>query len=113
MHALYGMVLHPTKKYPLIYGRVRNSLDKETPHTQVHRLMYMAYDRLTKLDECDGRGWKVEISHVCHNSICVNIEHLTMETHEKTTHSGSHWSYIKVITVNSVNMILFGVVFSL
>ena len=108
MHALYGMVLYPTKKNTPIYGRVRNSLDKETSHTQGHRLMYMAHNRLTKFDECDGRGWKIEISYVCHNSLCVNIEHLTMEKHENNNKFLQPLVLHNVITVDSVNMILFG-----
>lgn len=68
----------------------------------VHRLNYMIHNKLTpsSIPTEDEDGNKLEISHLCHNSLCLNISHLVLEPHSinmerfhcKVQHlcSGSH-----------------------
>ena len=50
---------------------------------RVHRLSYMAHNNLTPdtMPTADKEGIKLEISHLCSNSLCINIAHLTLEKH--------------------------------
>ena len=66
-----------------VYGKVRNPFNTGPTQTQVHRLLYMAQNRLEELQHTGRGGEKMEVSHLCHNSLCVNIDHLVFESHEK------------------------------
>ena len=50
----------------------------------VHRLSYIIRHREQYPDgilpSVDDEGRKLNVSHLCHNSLCVNPDHLTMET---------------------------------
>lgn len=50
---------------------------------RVHRVSYMAHHRIFRQDmphrEADGL---LEISHICHNKLCIEPNHLVLESHE-------------------------------
>ena len=49
-----------------------------------HRVSYMVAHEILRADmPCiNDNGKKLEVSHLCHNGICVNPAHLVLETHE-------------------------------
>ena len=48
--------------------------------TRVHRLAYMAHHNSLKLPTVNNFGETLEVSHLCHNKLCVNPDHLILET---------------------------------
>ena len=50
-----------------------DSLDIKWKRFYVHRLVYM-------LEKCMDIGKNLQISHLCHNKLCQNIEHLNIES---------------------------------
>ena len=68
------------------YGILRNPLQKlpEQPQTiSVHRLVYLLYNVKDYpsyiLPHFDDAGKTLHVSHLCHNTLCVNIDHLRLE----------------------------------
>ena len=70
------------------YGRVRNpfsKLNNQPTMYRIHRLVYLLqniykYNDLC-LPKCDVIGHELDVSHICHNKLCVNIDHLILEAH--------------------------------
>ena len=50
-------------------------------HVTVHRLAYMVAHPQARNEIMDIVGF--EISHLCHNSLCVNPQHLSREPHSE------------------------------
>ena len=69
------MLWHQTSKN---YGRISVQLDSGlTKNVYVHRLSYF----LSKSDICGlfEKSKTHEVSHLCHNTLCVNADHLSFE----------------------------------
>lgn len=67
-----------------MYGKQRIKWpDGSTSFEGAHRLSFMVHFQLTpeKMAKFSENGEKVEISHLCHNTMCIKIEHLVMERH--------------------------------
>ena len=49
-----------------------------------HRVSYMAAQKILRGDmpRTDNNRKKLDVSHLCHNSICVKPTHLVLETHQ-------------------------------
>jgi hypothetical protein len=58
-----------------VYGKMRFKLpsDSESCYYYVHRLCYMAVNKIYKIPN------ELHVSHLCHFSLCVNPEHLSLE----------------------------------
>ena len=50
---------------------------------RVHRLQYMVMNRILEIPRTDENGSLLDVSHLCHNSVCVTPEHLILELHSK------------------------------
>ena len=63
------------------YGRCRNPFQcqnlnqNKKSHLKVHKLLYMCMNHVTCLPE------NMEVSHLCHNKLCIRSDHLVLETH--------------------------------
>lgn len=59
--------------------------DGEKTRERTHRLAFMASHKILRGDmpRVDASGRTVEVSHLCHNGICVNPAHLVLESHER------------------------------
>lgn len=56
------------------YGRLKITMPDGTKKTFLaHRLMYLLHSDHENLDP------NMHVSHICHNSLCINIEHLSYE----------------------------------
>lgn len=51
---------------------------------RTNRIAYIAANKIPKADLAshDAEGHKLEVSHLCHNGICLKPSHLVLETHE-------------------------------
>lgn len=67
----------PKKNQNASYGVLKLTI-RPTEYKQfyVHPLAYMAHHDIFDLDP------KLECSHLCHNSLCVNPVHICLETHD-------------------------------
>ena len=71
------------------YGRMRNPFAKfydQPSFVRAHCLVYSSnhieqYSEDLSIPLFDAQGHSVELSHLCHNKLCVKFEHLTLETH--------------------------------
>ena len=69
------------------YGRMRNpfiSLPNQSTHVKIHRLVYFIHNFKQYRDgipRYDIHGHDLDISHICHNKCCINIDHLVLENH--------------------------------
>lgn len=67
------------------YGRFYyTSFDKQSPvETTAHRAMFMLKSNQYSLSPPPNTPFKGpwDVSHLCHNSLCVNIDHLSYEPH--------------------------------
>ena len=59
-------------KYGVINCRFRCGYNRAVT---VHRLSYMLQHRITHVDS------GLDASHLCHNSLCVKVSHISMEPH--------------------------------
>ena len=50
---------------------------------RVHRLQNMVTNHMMEVPRTDQNGSLLDVSHLCHNSVCVNPGHLTLELHAK------------------------------
>lgn len=50
---------------------------------RVHRVAYMCDRRLLhhQVPQLNGDGLQLDVSHLCHNTVCINPAHLVLETH--------------------------------
>ena len=48
----------------------------------VSRLIYMCVNRVFKVPRLDAHGHKLDMSHLCNNSLCVLPAHLVLEEHD-------------------------------
>ena len=55
-------------------AKIRMTIPGEQMH--VHRLSYMVSKRM-HFDDIEGK----DVSHLCHNTLCTNSDHLSLETH--------------------------------
>lgn len=57
------------------YGQIKVKLPSEGQSNPiyVHRLQYMLHVKSTSLPR------QMEVSHLCHNTLCIAIEHLSLE----------------------------------
>lgn len=55
----------------------------EEKREAAHRLAYMIRHRVTRYDmpRVDENNNRVECSHICHNTVCVNADHIVLEPH--------------------------------
>ena len=68
------------KKGPIGYGVIKAQFPNAEWHTlHVHKLAYLVHTRILAV----GPG--LEVSHLCHMPLCVNIEHLSLEPHNVNT----------------------------
>ena len=84
----YGCILWRGATYDGLYGKMRNpmsSLYDQPRYIRVHRLVYLLHNisdfKSLKLPREDSAGNPLDVSHICHNSLCVNISHLVLEPH--------------------------------
>ena len=49
--------------------------------TRTHRLAFMAHHKTNELPTKNTYGEPMEVSHLCHNKLCINIQHLVLESH--------------------------------
>ena len=71
------------------YGRKKlKTADGKWKIISVHRIVYMckihSYDIPTMSDD----GTKLEISHICNHKLCINVDHLALETHDVNMERG-------------------------
>lgn len=65
------------------YGKIAVQMkDKRRKYYRVHRLVYMIQNNMAAIPVQDDCGHRLEISHICHQKLCVKPEHLVLETHE-------------------------------
>ena len=84
----HGCVLWKGATYDGLYGKMRNPLSKlpnQPSYMRTHRLVYLLnnihqYNNLF-LPKTDEFGCNLDVSHVCHNTLCINIAHLALESH--------------------------------
>ena len=70
------------------YGRIRNpfaKLNDQPAFYRTHRLVYLlnnidAYSDMI-LPKSDLDAHDLDVSHICHNKLCINIQHLVFELH--------------------------------
>lgn len=55
------------------YPSIRVMFRERRIRIRVHRLMFYLFNNAIPLDS------KIHVSHLCHNKLCVNIEHLSYE----------------------------------
>lgn len=48
----------------------------------IHRLMYMIKNNIIEIPAHDKSNNKLEVSHLCGQSLCINKDHLTLESHQ-------------------------------
>lgn len=59
------------------YGRQKIvQLDERKKIERVHRLSFMLHNRIFDLPV------GLDVIHLCHNSLCINVKHLNLEPHE-------------------------------
>ena len=64
------------------YGRKRVTWHYDASKTErVHRMAYMVNHKLTELPRTSESGELLEISHLCHQKLCINPEHLVIEAY--------------------------------
>ena len=65
------------------YGRIRNPFPGPPERMTVHKLVYFLHKRQRPCDlpQRDAHGSPYEISHICHQTLCTNMQHLVRETH--------------------------------
>lgn len=56
--------------------------DQKRKYFRVHRLVYMLEHKLSEIPTQGSGGVRVEISHICHQKLCVQPDHLILESHE-------------------------------
>ena len=85
----YGCIMWKGGTYDGLYGKMRNPLAKlpgQPTYMRVHRLVYLLHHikdfKTLTLDHIDENGQNIEVSHLCHKSLCVNIAHLSLEMHQ-------------------------------
>lgn len=67
----------------LAYGKILNpfrKLDNQPQYIRVHKLMFLAMNEKTYMNNGTGND-QYDVSHVCHNSLCINYHHLSREPH--------------------------------
>ena len=65
------------------YGRMRVRYPDGTCRIEyVSRLIYKCQIRSTCTPHADDKGNPLDVSHLCHNSLCVVAHHLVLETHD-------------------------------
>lgn len=47
-------------------------------HSLVHRFVYALYHKINSFEDIEH----LEVSHICHVKLCINIAHLCLETHQ-------------------------------
>ena len=52
---------------------------------RTHRLAFMVHNKSSNLPRHNSYGEPVEVSHLCHNKLCINMEHLVLESHRENT----------------------------
>lgn len=84
LHNIYGCVAWNGYVDKLGYGVQNVNWPVEgAKKERAHRLAYMIKHRISRNDmpRLDNNNNKIECSHLCHNKICVNSEHLVLEPH--------------------------------
>ena len=62
------------------YGFVHLNLpNKKKLHTTAHRVAFMLNQKIFEIPKKDSDGNILHVSHLCHNTTCVNAEHLSLE----------------------------------
>ena len=65
------------------YGKVLNPLpNKQTNYIGAHRLLFMMKNQLLMLPREDEQGRQMDVSHICHQGLCLTVEHLVHEPHQ-------------------------------
>ena len=84
----YGCLLWKGATFSGRYGRMRNPFYKhanQPAYMRIHRLVYLLHhiDEFSDfiVPKTDTNGQDLEVSHICHNRLCVNIDHLVLESH--------------------------------
>lgn len=57
--------------------------DGQKKTERVHRLSFMLHHRILRanMPSHNEIGEPIEVSHICHNSLCIRPDHLVLETH--------------------------------
>ena len=65
------------------YGQKRVTLpDGKNKTMLLSRVIYMCKHRTISIPKSLENGEKLEMSHLCHNKLCIRKDHLFLETHE-------------------------------
>ena len=68
------------KKGPVGYGVIKARFPDGKWHTMhVHRLRYLVHAKIMSVEP------GLEVSHLCHEPQCVNVDHLSLEPHSINT----------------------------
>ena len=85
---MYGCAIWRGGTYDGFYGKMRNPLSflmNQPEYMRVHRLVYLLHNithfPALLLRREDSNGITLDVSHICHNTLCVNISHLVLEPH--------------------------------
>ena len=66
-------------KYKSVYGKCRDPFPgRGGKYTTPHKAAYLCHIRQANLNDNQRR---LEISHICHNPLCIMAEHMTLEDH--------------------------------
>ena len=67
------------------YGKLAVTWPNESKSVEsAHRVSFMTSNHYLKNDmpQVDAEGRQLEVSHLCHNGLCIKNAHLTLESHE-------------------------------
>ena len=70
------------------YDQTSRTINGRKIHIRVHRLAHLKKMRETNLDKT------VEASHLCHNTLCMEVDHIVAEPH-KVNQCRIHCAYLR------------------
>lgn len=87
-YGIFNCLIWTGATYDDKYGKMRNPLKKykdQPTYMRTHRMVYLLHNiehfKSGFLPKSDSNGDNLDVSHICHNTLCVNINHLTLESH--------------------------------
>ena len=71
-----------SKPYPRITRKLFVTVNQEWIHCSRPHQYSQCFDLKNVMPQVDAEGRKLEVSHLCHNGLCIKGAHLTLESHE-------------------------------